>query len=110
MIEYGEFLDSHGQTDEAEVRYDGARAQIEIDRDNGVRPDAALIFFEVDHGDPGAALAMAETAVAERPFFELHEAQAWALYRSGRFGDAAAAIERAGHSASKIPNCTSGRR
>lgn len=96
MIEYGEFLDANGQTDEAEAWYDQARAQIEIDRANGVQPDAALIFFETDHGDPGKALAMAEAAVEDRPFFELHEAHAWALYRNDRLADAAAAIEHAG--------------
>jgi tetratricopeptide (TPR) repeat protein len=96
MIEYGEFLDGHGEVDEAEVWYDRARAQIEIDRANGVQPDAALIFFEVDHGDPGQALVMAEAAVEDRPFFELQEALAWALYRNNRFADAAEAVERAG--------------
>lgn len=96
MIEYGEFLEGHGQNDEAEAWYDRARSQIEIDRANGVQPDAALIFFEVDHGDPVRALAMAEAAVEDRPFFELHEAHAWALYRNGRFADAAEAIEHAG--------------
>jgi tetratricopeptide (TPR) repeat protein len=96
MIEYAEFLEGHGRAVEAENWYGRARAQVEIDRLNGVQPDAALIFFEIDHGDPGKALAMAEAAVANRPFFELHEAHAWALYRNDRFVEAAAAIERCG--------------
>ena len=95
MIEFGEFLEDHGNLDAAQDWYDRARAQIDIDRANGVRPDAALIFFEADHGDPKQALAQAEAAVAERPFFELHEAHAWALYRNNRFTDAADAIEHA---------------
>jgi tetratricopeptide (TPR) repeat protein len=96
MIEYGEFLEGNGEPAAAETWYDRARAQIAIDRANGVQPDAALIFFEADHGDPATALVMAEAAVADRPFFELHEAHAWALYRNGRFEAAAEAIERAG--------------
>lgn len=96
MIEYGEFLEGHGEADEAEVWYDRARAQIDIDRANGVQTDAGLIFFEADHGDAGKALAMAEAAVDDRPFFELQEALAWALYRNGRFAEAAEAIAQAG--------------
>lgn len=96
MIEFGEFLEGQGAVEAAQSWYDRARTQIETDRANGVRPDAALIFFEADHGDPTAALAQAEAAVARRPFFELHEAHAWALYRNDRFTEAAEAIERAG--------------
>jgi tetratricopeptide (TPR) repeat protein len=96
MVEYGEFLEGHEEAVDAAFWYDRARAQIEVDRANGVQPDAALIFFEADHGDPGVALAMAEGAVDDRPFFELQEALAWALYRNGRFAEAAAAIEQAG--------------
>jgi tetratricopeptide (TPR) repeat protein len=95
MIEFGEFLDGHGRSAEAQAWYQRARDQIVIDRSNGVRPDAALIFFEADHGQAVDALAQAEAAVAARPFFELHEAHAWALYKNGRFDDAADAIERA---------------
>lgn len=95
MVEFGEFLESIDRSDEAEDWYDRARAQIDADRANGVRLDAGLIFFEVDHGDPDAALDQAETAVEERPFFELQEALAWAQYRTGRFADAATTIEQA---------------
>ncbi len=95
MIEFGEFLEGLGNVDDANTWYDRARAQIATDRANGVRTDAGLIFFEADHGDPDEALAMAEAAVADRPFFELHEAHAWALYQNDRFADAAAAIEEA---------------
>lgn len=95
MIEFGEFLEARGDTEGAEGWYRRARDQIEIDRANGVRSDAALIFFETDHGDPARALADARAAVADRPFHELHEALAWALYRNGRFAEAAEQIDRA---------------
>lgn len=95
MIEFGEFLDGEGRSEAAETWYDRAREQIAIDRSNGVQPDAGLIFFEADHGDPAVALRQAEAALADRPFFELHEAHAWALYRTGNFAEAADAIERA---------------
>lgn len=96
MIEFGEFLDGEGQPAEAEVWYDRARTQIELDRANGVMPDSGHIFFEADHGDPVDALQQAEAALAERSFFELHEVHAWALYRTGSYAEAAEAIERAG--------------
>lgn len=95
MIEFGEFLNGAGRSGDAEAWYERARAQIVVDQDNGVRPDAALIFFEADHGEPELALENAEAAIAERPFFELHEAHGWALYKNGRLQEAAAAIERA---------------
>jgi tetratricopeptide (TPR) repeat protein len=95
MIEFGEFLEGNGESAAAEAWYDRAREQIEVDRANGVRPDAAVIFFEADHGDPVRALADAEAAVADRPFFELHEALGWALYRNGRYEEAAELIEQA---------------
>lgn len=95
MIEFGQFLEGAGRTAEAEAWYERARAQIVRDEANGVQPDAGLIFFEADHGDPGLALAQAEAAVAERPFFELHEAHGWALYRNGHFDEAAAALDKA---------------
>lgn len=95
MIELGEFLEGAGRTAEAETWYQRAREQISVDERNGVRPDAGLIFFEADHGDPAVALQQAEAALAERQFFELHEAHGWALYRNGRFDEAAAAIDEA---------------
>ena len=95
MIEFGEFLEGEGRVEQAGAWYERAREQVAIDQTNGVRPDAALIFFEADHGDPAAALSAAEAALVQRQFFELHEAHGWALYRNGRLDEAIAAMDRA---------------
>jgi tetratricopeptide (TPR) repeat protein len=95
LIEFGDFLTAHGRTGQAEALYQQARAQLELDSQNGVRADAGIIFFEADHGDPAKALADAESGIEERPFFEMYEAYAWALYVNQRFDEAAAAIDQA---------------
>jgi tetratricopeptide (TPR) repeat protein len=95
LIEFGSFLEAHGRPEEAEVLYDEARSQLAVDERNGVRADAGIIFFEADHGDPAEAVRMAEEGIAERPFFEMYEAYAWALYADGRYEEAAVAIDRA---------------
>lgn len=95
MIEYGNLLAKHGKPDEAEVLYERARRQIALDTANGVRTDAGIVFFEADNGDPQEALRVARKGVKERPFFEMYEALAWALYVNGRFGEALVAVEQA---------------
>lgn len=94
MIEYGEFLIAHDRGDEGAVWIDRARQQIAVDRANGVQPDAGSILFELDHGDPVAALALSEQMATRQPFFEVLEAHAWALLRNGRAAEAATTIER----------------
>jgi tetratricopeptide (TPR) repeat protein len=95
LIEFGNFLDAHGRTDEAVALYDQAREQLARDAAGGVRVDAGIIFFEADHGDADEAVRMAEAALAERPFFEMYEAYGWALHAAGRDEEAAVAIDEA---------------
>jgi tetratricopeptide (TPR) repeat protein len=95
LIEFGDFLTAHGRTDHAQALYQQARAQLQLDSQNGVRADTGIIFFEADHGDPAKALADAELAIQEQPFFEMYEAYAWALYVNQRFDEAAVAIDQA---------------
>ena len=56
---------------------------------NGIRNDLTLILFELDHGDAAAALPKAEAAYRERPSLAAADSYAWALYRAGRFDEAA---------------------
>lgn len=95
LIEFGNFLAAHGKPDEAEGLYERARTRIALDTANGVRTDAGIVFFEADHGDPLEALRVAKQGVDERPFFEMYEALAWALYVNGRFDEALNAVSGA---------------
>ncbi len=58
--------------------------------------DRQLLRFELDHGGASdALLARAQSSLAARPDWTGHDTVAWALYRLGRFDDAAAEIAAA---------------
>ena len=58
--------------------------------------DRALIRFELDHGAASdALLAKARASLAARPDTSGHDTVAWALYRLGRYDEAAAEIAAA---------------
>lgn len=95
VLEYGELLESLGRTSEAQAQYEVVTATQQLFAANGVRPDAVLALFQADHGDPAAALAAAEEAMAYNPFLTAHDAYAWALHRNGRHEAALAAVDQA---------------
>ncbi|MEV4613175.1 tetratricopeptide repeat protein [Kitasatospora sp. NPDC049258] len=84
VLELGELLQSLGRNPEAEQQYQVFRAEQKLFTDNGVALDTDAALFEADHGDPGAALAIAEQGLRTRPFLEMHDAYAWALHVNGR--------------------------
>ncbi|MFD7734796.1 tetratricopeptide repeat protein [Kitasatospora phosalacinea] len=88
VLELGELLQSLGRTDEAEQQYRVLRGEWKLLADNGVVLDADAALFEADHGDPGAAVAIAEQGLRTRPFLDTHDAYAWALHAAGRDADA----------------------
>lgn len=57
--------------------------------------DRYLALYEADHGDPEAALALAESGLEERRDVYGYDTLAWALYRLARYGDARRAMDRA---------------
>lgn len=62
----------------------------------GAVEDRPLAKFFADHDvEPQQALLRARRDVELRPDIEAHDLHAWALYRNGRFEDAAEAIEQA---------------
>lgn len=95
LIEYGDVLDGLGRTTDAEALYARAREQLDVDASYGALPDPGIIIFEADRGDAARALRDAQAAVARQPFFETHEAHAWALHRNGRNAEALDAMARA---------------
>ena len=95
LLLYGELLESLGRTDEANQQYEVFRIVQRLFEANGVVVDVEAVLFEADHGDPQRAIAVAESALASRPFLETQAAHAWALHRAGRNEEALAAIGRA---------------
>jgi Flp pilus assembly protein TadD len=60
-----------------------------IYRANGISTDLQLSLFFSDHGlQPERALQMAQSAFEGAPGVYAADALAWALYRSGQFGEA----------------------
>lgn len=89
LVAYGELLEATGQREAAREQYDVVRATQRLYAANGQDVDTELALFEADHGDPSAALALAEKAYAKRPMsLFTQDAYAWALHKAGRSEDA----------------------
>lgn len=95
VVALGELEQAAGRPEEAARQYELARVIERLFESNGVNGDLSLALFEADHGDPQAALALAEAAYAERPGIRGAEVRAWALYSAGRIPEAQAAIAEA---------------
>ena len=85
LVELGELLEANGRTDEAEQQYAVVRATQQLYAASGQVVDAELALFEADHGDPAAAVRLAERAHTARPDSIIaQDAYAWALHAAGR--------------------------
>jgi hypothetical protein len=60
------------------------RAQQRLQRAAGTRPDAELILFEANHGDPGDAVRLGRRLWDDAPSVRSADALGWALTRAGR--------------------------
>lgn len=89
-VELAELLELLGRRGEAQAQHEFVTAMARLFQANGVQPDASMVLYEADYGDPARALALASRAVAERPFVLMHDAHAWALHRNGRHAEALA--------------------
>ncbi|MDX6254709.1 MAG: hypothetical protein QOJ11_1043 [Frankiales bacterium] len=84
VIEFGEYLQSLGRSDEAQQQYATFGVENQLFQDNGVLLDSDPALFCADHGDPAKALQFAEAGIKIRPFLEMDDAYAWALHVNGR--------------------------
>jgi tetratricopeptide (TPR) repeat protein len=95
VIALGALYESAGRADEAAAQYDLVRAMQQLNAAAGMNTDLEMALFEANHGDPAAALAMAEAAYARRPTIYAEDTLAWANYRNGRYDEAQRLSERA---------------
>jgi tetratricopeptide (TPR) repeat protein len=89
----GDLLEATGDTKAARAAYETVRFIGELGAIQGAVYDRQLIRFELDHdGASDQTLAAARASLAARPDASGHGLVAWALYRLGRFDEAAAEI------------------
>jgi tetratricopeptide (TPR) repeat protein len=68
----------------AEVDLEVVRTQQRLLRAAGTRPDAELILFEANHGDPRTAVRLGRRLWVDAPSVRSADALGWALTRAGR--------------------------
>jgi tetratricopeptide (TPR) repeat protein len=71
------------------------RAALALYRANKVTVDVEATLFAADHGTPAQALDAAKAGWRTRPFVEMADAYAWALYRNHRYAQALGWSDRA---------------
>jgi tetratricopeptide (TPR) repeat protein len=93
---YAEVARRAGKT-EAAQRQEGLLAALgQLIESNGIRNDLTLILFQLDHAPADAAiLPRAEAAYFALPSIAAADTYAWALYRAGRFEEAAGYADEA---------------
>ncbi|MDK3258575.1 tetratricopeptide repeat protein [Blastococcus capsensis] len=88
LVEYGEYLESQGRTDEAEQQFALVETVQRLFAASGVNDDLTTALFAADHGDPAAAVAAAQAEFGRRQNIDSHDALAWALHSAGRDAEA----------------------
>jgi tetratricopeptide (TPR) repeat protein len=89
LLALGELYEAQGRTADAASQYDLIDVIQQLNGSAGMNVDLELAWFNADHGDPALALEQAEAAYAVRPTIFAADALGWALYRTGRYADAA---------------------
>lgn len=95
VIALGELYSRHGRQVEAERQFGLVRAIMRLYQESGMEIDVELALFESDHGDPEAAVRLAEAGYARRPNIHAAGALAWALHRAGRTDEARPYLDEA---------------
>lgn len=94
VLELGELLTSRHDPDAAR-QYALFRTEEALFRANHVVLDSEPTLFEADHGSPAQALAYARAGWRSRPFLDMADAYAWALYANRRYAEALVWSDRA---------------
>jgi len=88
VIALGDLYTMTGQKALAQRQYALVRAEEKLFQANGVNVDLELALFDVDHGDPSAALSAARAEWGRRHSILVADALGWALHANGRDRDA----------------------
>ena len=88
LVEYGEFLLSIGEEEQAADQFAVYQAVRRLFDANGVADDLEVALFEADHGDPQAAVVAARAEFDRRQNIDAHDALAWALHKAGQDAEA----------------------
>jgi tetratricopeptide (TPR) repeat protein len=92
----GDVYTAAGRQAEAAQQYALVEAIAALYEANGVNTDLQIAIFYADHDyKVGEALAMAQAAYDAGPGVYAADALAWALYKNGRYAEAAAMIDSA---------------
>ncbi len=94
VLEYAELLASQHDP-AADRQFALFRTEEELFRANHVALDTEPTLFEADHGSPAKALEYAIAGWKSRPFLEMADAYAWALYANKRYAEALAWSDKA---------------
>lgn len=84
LVEYGHYLESLGQTEEAKEQFAVFEVSQELFAANGVQDDLSLALVEAERGDPEVAVDHAEKERELRQNVDSADALAWALHAAGR--------------------------
>ena len=103
LILLAETDQARGARGAAERDLEVVRAQQRLLKAAGARPDAELIVFEANYGEPGEAVQLGRRLWAEAPSVRSADALGWALTRAGRPGEGLAWARRALRLGSRDP-------
>ena len=104
VIALGELHEARGDGAAAEQQYALVRAMQQLFKSAGQNTDMELALFEADHSsDPAAALALAQTAYAQRPSTKAADTLAWALFKANKLDEAQQHMTEALRLGSKDP-------
>jgi tetratricopeptide (TPR) repeat protein len=88
LVEFGAYLESLGRTEDAEQQFALVGTVRQLFAASGATDDLSTALFLADHGDPAAAVTVAQTEFARRQNIDAHDALAWALHSAGRDAEA----------------------
>lgn len=95
LLGYAELLESAGRTAEASAQYRVLRAQQKLNAAQGSTDNQVAALVAADHGDPAAALRLAQAEWDRRQSVFSADTLAWALHVNGRDAEALTYAERA---------------
>lgn len=95
LVEYGNYLLSVGDTDEAQAQFALFDTTQAIFKANGVRDSLTVALLAADQGRPEEAVRAAEQEWSQRQNIDAADALAWALHSAGRDAEALPYAEQA---------------